>query len=222
MLTRSLALAVASLGLLASTAKADIITGTFSGTLGSGATDTLGVFAPSGTNLAGMSFSGGFSIDTLETGPTTSCSSSFPCERTSGKSPSSSLALTIDGTTFTLTGNANAVALASQPTSPAATNYQVAVQKSLNGAGLVAAFSDPSRPGNPATLLTDIDMDATGPFGLFTVVVNGSGVEQLQIADYSLTVLDRSAVAVPEPSGWMVAFSGLAMLGLLLRGRERA
>jgi hypothetical protein len=220
MFRRSLAIAIASFGLLATAANADIIVGNFSGTLGSGAVDTLGVFASSGTNLSGLSFSGAFSIDTAQTGPATSCSLGTICERTKGPSPASFLSLTIDGTTFMVAGITSAAALASQDTSAHVTTYQVAAQRSPSTTSLLATFTDPTLPGIPATMLEDISMSGGTQINIFTIVVGGNHLEQFNATKYSLTVSDQS-LALAEPPTWIVMFGALTLLVPLCHRRSK-
>ncbi|HEV2677735.1 MAG TPA: hypothetical protein VGV37_24605 [Aliidongia sp.] len=216
-----MAIVIAALGLLASAAKADIITGTYSGTLASGSVDSLGIFAAHGTNLSGMQFSGGFTIDTAETGPAVSCSTTQPCERVKGASPSSSMTLIIDGTTFVVAGNFSAAALVSENTGTAVTTYQTVAQNSLSGKTLSGLFKDPALLGSPAALLDDANLSGAAQSAKFTVIVGGSNLEQFSVANYALKVVDDQATSVPEPSAWAMVLGGMAMLLCLARTGPR-
>ncbi len=220
MVRRSLMMALAASGFLVTAAQADVIVGTYSGTLASGSIDTLGQFSSSGTNLSGMSFSGDFSIDTDQTGPTTSCAVGTICERTKGPSAASFVSLTINGHTFTVAGNASAAALASQNTATDVTTYQAAAQRSLSTTALLVTFTDPALVGNPATMLEDISMSGGQQDGNFTIVVGGSNLEQFNAAKYTLTVSDAS-LALPEPSAWILTLGALTLLAPLHRRRPR-
>jgi hypothetical protein len=213
-------IALAALGVIG-TAKADVIVGTYSGTLAAGTTDTYGVFSQAGANLSGMSFSGGFSIDTDETGATTSCLTGTVCDRTMGASRSSVVSLTIDGTTFAVHGNFEAAALAAQDTGTHLSTYQIAAQNNLSGNTLFGNFTDPAMPGDPTTMLESITMSGGALNDLFRIITDGADLEQFNVASYTLTVSDQSVTVVPEPPAWLALIGGLALLVPLAGRRAR-
>lgn len=220
MIRHSLMTALALFGLFSSAAQADIIVGTYSGTLASGTIDTYGVFSSSGANLSGMGFSGGFSIDTAQTGAATACGLGTVCERAMGASSSSFISLTLDGKTFTVHGNHEAAALASQDAGAHLTTYQVAAQNSLSADTLFGNFTDITMPGDPATMLESITMSGGRRNDLFRIIVDGADLEQFNVASYTLTVSDQSTLAVAEPPAWIILLGALAIFAPLLRNRH--
>jgi hypothetical protein len=226
-----------------STASADIITVTWTGSLspaGTGGTvDTNGLFGATGASYAGDPFSATLVFDSATAGaiynPATGTlegGSDINGSRSPGTpSPLVSASLTINGTSVSIGGGYSAQLVSTPGSSAGTASFTTYVQSGatsgntellkleFSGANLTGAV-----PGFP------IAINQNGSFTL----VSGDGVlanqasqffdngETLTFVPASVTVTDQSSVAaVPEPSTWAMMLVGFGGLGFLSYRRSR-
>jgi hypothetical protein len=219
---KSVALASTVLALISTSASADIVTETWTGTVSSGV-DNAGFFG--GTNLTGAAFTATYTFDTNISGVVNNPPGFFiegGSASTSGHlSPAISASLLINGQTFDVP-NVNPSDFLSELSAVnlnAVTPFQAfaVVVPGSDGSDLQNSIftQDPNAP-----VLTSL---AT-PFTYTYVPVGNSsnlssfvfGLDDLTLANNTVTLTD----AVPEPSTWAMLLLGFAGIGFMAYRRE--
>jgi hypothetical protein len=211
---KSAALACAALGALLSTsAFADIVTETYTGTVIG--TDYGGYFGTPGSDLSNATFTATYVFDTNHTGSTPDHNSFITSTRGINlNSPAISASLAINGQTLTFT--ANGIYYSELLVQNLATSHHFqsfAQVHSISGADLTNYIytNDPNAPNNLSllttpfsyTLNTQYDYDNSNPFQYWS--------DNLTLLPTPVTL----AGAVPEPSTWAMMILGFAGLGFM-------
>jgi hypothetical protein len=214
---KSAALACAALGALLSTsAFADIVTETYTGTVIG--IDYAGYFGTAGSDLSNATFTATYVFDTNHIGSTPSSSAFITSIRGFNlNTPAISASLAIEGQTLTFTG-AGLYYSELLVQNLASGHFQSYAQvHSISGADLSNYIytNDPNAPNN-LTLLTT-------PFS-YTLPGNENSTLFQYGAD-NLTLLSNTVTltaGVPEPSTWAMMILGFACVGAMAYRRRKS
>jgi hypothetical protein len=224
-LAASLAL---GLGFSASTAQADIVVGSFSGVIGGPLTvDSLGEFGAVGADLTGDLMIASFNFDTasFQRYPCASTGPGETCSFWESLASISNAAMTINGTTKSLTLAGGSVFLENNPDF---LDGYAGIDLDLSAyVGGVTTAIDFTFTEQLATI--DLDhlpttLDFVGPYGgaaIEYIDTTKSGTwESFYTSSYSVSFQDIEA-SVPEPSALLLMASGLALFVVCRRERDR-
>jgi hypothetical protein len=207
--------------LFSSTASADIVTATYTGTVTG--TDSAGDFGLPGASLNGMTFTSSYVFDTSLAGiGSSSANGIFQTYGGTGytapqlSNPLQSASITINGHTFTTTGQYASTLITENATNPYGYSiYAYALAETTSGyLNNELTSKNPVNVPFPTSInspFTYSFRDGDANYGNF--VFNN---DQLSLLSATVTVTD----AVPEPSTWAMMILGFAGIGLITYRRR--
>ena len=213
---KSAALACAALGALLSTsAFADIVTETYTGTVSNGL-DATGLFGSKNADLSGLTYTATYVFDTAVPGAAhNSPGATFFTYGGGVNTPAVSAAMTINGHTFTTNGLGHAELDASNMSSGSFQTYAQANAAFGSQFDNFLETQDPAAPyptslSSPFTY-TYLAVGTSSAYGTFKI-----GLDQLFLSPTTVTL----TAAVPEPSTWAMMILGLAGVGFMTCRRK--
>jgi hypothetical protein len=213
---KSAALACAALGALLSTsAFADIVTETYTGTVRSGV-DNAGFFGSNNADLSGLAYTATYVFDTAVPGAAHyGLGGIFFTYGGGVNTPAVSAAMTINGHTFTTNGLGHAELDASNMSSGSFRTYAQANAAFGNQFDNFLETQDPAAPyptslSSPFTY-TYLAVGTSSAYGTFKI-----GLDQLSLSPTTVTL----TAAVPEPSTWAMMILGFAGVGFMAYWRR--
>jgi len=209
------ALASGVIGLLSTSAFADIVTVTYTGTVIG--TDYSGYFGTAGTDISNSNFTATYVFDTNLSGAYQGQSYIYGGSSYPAPSPAISAALTIDGYTFNLP-DVSTSSYFSQLTAQNTGLFNSFAQVTPVGADTLYSSIYTQDPNAPAIA------SFSAPFSYTYVAVGLSnnqsafyfGSDSLELFSQAVTLTD----AVPEPSTWVMMILGFCGLGFLTYRRK--
>jgi hypothetical protein len=213
---KSAALACAALGALLSTsAFADIVKETYTGTVSSGV-DNAGFFGPNNADLSGLAYTATYVFDTAVPGAAkNSVGGTFFTYGGGVNTPAVSAAMTINGHTFTTNGLGHAELDASNMSSGSFRTYAQANAAFGSQFDNFLETQDPAAPyptslSSPFTY-TYLAVGTSSAYGTFKI-----GGDWLSLSPTTVTL----TAAVPEPSTWAMMILGFAGVGFMAYRRK--
>jgi hypothetical protein len=207
----SAALACAVLGALLSTsAFADIVTETYTGTV-SGGLDAAGLFGSKNADLLGLSYTATYVFDTaVPTAAHISTGNDFSTYGGGVNTPAVSAAMTINGHTFTTNGSFHAELDASNISSGSFRTYAQADPAFGSQFDNFLSTQDPAAP-YPTSLTSPFTytyhaVGSSSAYGSFKI-----GGDSLSLSPTTVTLTD----GVPEPSTWAMMILGFVGISFM-------
>jgi hypothetical protein len=217
MRVKSAALACAALGVLLSTsAFADIVTETYTGTVVG--TDYAGYFGSAGSDLSNANFTATYVFDTNRAGSTHNSGMVTDTYGFNLSSPAISASLTINGRPLTFTTNGLYYSELLVQNLASGHFQSFAQVHSISGADLTNYIytNDPNAPHNLSLLTTPFS------YTLNTQSIYDNSTE-FQYGSDDLTLFSTAVAltdAVPEPSTWAMMILGFAGVGFMAYRRK--
>jgi len=215
MRVKSAALACAVLGALLSTsAFADIVTETYTGTVSNGL-DAAGLFGSKNADLSGFTYTATYVFDTaVPTAAHISTGADFSTFGGGVNTPAVSAAMTINGHTFTTNGSSHAELDASNISSGSFRTYAQA-NPAFSQFDNFLSTQDPAAP-YPTSLTSPFTytyhaVGTSSAYGSFKI-----GGDSLSLSPTTVTLAD----GVPEPSTWAMMILGFAGVGFMAYRRK--
>jgi hypothetical protein len=215
---KSAALAFAALGLLLSTsAFADVVTETYTGTVTG--YDVGGYFGPRGSDLSNAEFTATYVFDTNHSGSAQSSNSAIAS--TAGfnlSSPAISASLVINGQTFSFPSNGMYYSELLVQNLASGHFQSFAQVHSISGADLTNYIytNDPNAPGNLSLLTMPFSYKLNNQFDYDNSNLFQYGPDSLTLLSTTVTLTD----GVPEPSTWAMMILGFFGVGFVAYRRK--